>query len=317
MNRTKKTVLLTAITVVVLAGAIAVSFASRPDPAEPTENAPPDPPKVPEKWAPPSAVVVAQGPGGPRIIAFRTAEQIAALEKYFPDYRRRPASFAVSGGWEACYEIYFNFPQGNTVRLTAPAEGEAPCWSAGRGDFPLDRGFYKLVAAAGNLDASTGTGDWSAAVNGLKARLVLERGAAVNGTPIIKAYVELYNVSESAKPIEVQLGNTRWTWAVTDRDGNDVRHTSLPGNELAGPPPRLVIPNGATLRLVVSKSASGIPKEKAAHLDLGLERTWVFERGDRKDYFLRGKMEVAGNTAESPWGGTLDLPKVRIPLAGR
>jgi hypothetical protein len=47
--------------------------------------------------------------------------------------------------------------------------------------------------------------DWAKPVNGIKARLRLERNRENNGTPILAAFLELQNVSNSATPIEIAL----------------------------------------------------------------------------------------------------------------
>ena len=61
-------------------------------------------------------------------------------------------------------------------------------------------------------------GEWSAAVNGLQARLVLKRTEVVNGTPIISTYLELRNVSDGG-PILLQGRNVKQDFKVIDADG--------------------------------------------------------------------------------------------------
>src|SRR5262249_29835106 len=145
-----------AVAAVVLAAGTAFALTSSGDPPAgddrkepPTAKAAPDPPKIPEKGGPIRALVVAYSQG--KVVAtlpFHEPAQIAALERCFPDYRKRPSSNE-NGGWKFGYEVYFNFPEGNTVRLTVSADRSRPgVWSVGRGDFPVAGDFYKLVAAA-------------------------------------------------------------------------------------------------------------------------------------------------------------------------
>lgn len=153
-------------------------------------------------------------------------------------------------------------------------------------------------------------------MKGLKARLALERGRVLNGTPLIDISIELHNVSGSATPIEFPLGGAKWTWAVTDADGKQIPRYRGPGNELTGPPPKLLLPNGSILRLPLTKNATGIGRNKRAHLDLGLDNSWEFQQGDTKAYDLGGSVTIP-ESGKGHWSGTLDLPKVPIPLDGR
>lgn len=80
------------------------------------------------------------------------AKQLAALEAFFPDYRSRPIGksrpgFAAGGAWYPDYEIYFNFHEGETVRLEVTLPGYFPRWRAfGRRDHELKGDFRKFVA---------------------------------------------------------------------------------------------------------------------------------------------------------------------------
>src|SRR5262249_48277437 len=80
------------------------------------------------------------------------AKQLAALEAFFPDYRNRPVGkgrpgFATHGAWYPDYEVYFNFDEGETVRLEVTLRGYFPRWRAfGRGDHELKGDFRKFVS---------------------------------------------------------------------------------------------------------------------------------------------------------------------------
>jgi hypothetical protein len=80
------------------------------------------------------------------------ATQLAALEAFFPNYRSRPIGksrpgFAAGGAWYPDYEVYFNFPEGETVRLEVSLPGYFPRWRArGRLDHELKGDFRKFVA---------------------------------------------------------------------------------------------------------------------------------------------------------------------------
>jgi len=71
-------------------------------------------------------------------------KQHAALEAFFPNYRSRPTG----GGnaWYPDYEVYFNFMDGETVRLEVTLKRTPPLWRAfGRGDHELKGDFQKFV----------------------------------------------------------------------------------------------------------------------------------------------------------------------------
>jgi hypothetical protein len=76
--------------------------------------------------------------------------QVAALGAFFPGYERRPAS-DTAAGWKRGYEVYFDFPDGYSVRLSVSSPQNRPThWSAGRGDFEVQGDFHKFVAELGD-----------------------------------------------------------------------------------------------------------------------------------------------------------------------
>ena len=125
----------------------------------------------------------------------------------------------------------------------------------------------KSGAAAAKPEQSA----WSAAVNGLQARLMLKRTAVVNGTPIISTYLELRNVANVGNPMLLRGANAKQEFKVIDADGR------------ALPPPAsmefdgktggiggidLVIPWHGTLSFDISGCGLGIPADKAGLIDL-------------------------------------------------
>jgi hypothetical protein len=143
-------------------------------------------------------------------------------------------------------------------------------------------------------------------------RLILERGEKLNSTPLLTTLVEFSNVSGSAAPIVISWGDTKKNWELTDGDGKKRPPDNGPIDEMTGPPPRLVIPNGSILRLDERHVSTGVGANKAAHLDLGMDHFWTFERNDKKEYFLGGTL-VVEKADKNDWSGTVVLPKVRIP----
>jgi hypothetical protein len=80
------------------------------------------------------------------LTAIRIAEprKLAALEAFFPGYRKHP-SRDLAGGWEAGYRVYFNFPGGETIRITVSANDHARSWTTGHGDFETRGDFEVFV----------------------------------------------------------------------------------------------------------------------------------------------------------------------------
>ena len=74
------------------------------------------------------------------------SEQLDALEAFFPGYQGRPTS-AIAAGWKRGYDVYFDFPDGYSIRLAVSSPRNRPTsWSAGRGDFEVRGDFHEFTA---------------------------------------------------------------------------------------------------------------------------------------------------------------------------
>ncbi len=153
---------------------------------------------------------------------------------------------------------------------------------------------------------------WSKPAGGLQARLTIERCKETNGTPIIATYLELRNVSESATPLEVPLDPSKIEFKVTDAAGKEVAQAGLPYDGAVATPGTLRLPHDSQLRLSVSGSGAGIPKDQGGLLDLASSAVWVFKRGDIGAYYLRAKIAIPKKD-EHLWSGTIEIPDTRIP----
>jgi hypothetical protein len=138
------------------------------------------------------------------------------------------------------------------------------------------------------------------------------RKPAVNGTPIIITYLELRNVSERAKPIEIPLKLDKIHFKVTDSTGKVVEPTRGPYDGFDVNPGVLRVPFDSVLRCNIAWSGAGIPPDHAAHLDLGPANDWHFKQGSQETYYLEASytLEPAG---DARWSGTIHLPKTKIP----
>jgi hypothetical protein len=154
---------------------------------------------------------------------------------------------------------------------------------------------------------------WSKPVNGLQARLAFTHRETVNGTPIINTYLELRNVSDTAVVMEIPFGKDHMQFTVTDENGNKVAPADGPFDEITCEIGTLRLPLDSWMRVNIASRGAGIPKDQAAHLDLGPMTHWYFPRGEQKSYYLQAKYTIAEPQRKgAQWHGTLEIPKVKI-----
>jgi RNA polymerase sigma factor (sigma-70 family) len=178
----------------------------------------------------------------------------------------------------------------------------------------------KEVAAAIRTPHGDSRGEWSStdgSIAGLQGRLVVYRGESANGdTPIITVYLELRNTAGSNNTTEFVLDGAKAVWTVADATGKAMAPISPPANRIGSDSPRkltLAAKEGGRLPLTIS--GAGIASAGAGHLELGwIDGVWEFAKSDKSTYFLAGKITIAPIGQPGRWYGTLDLPKVRIPL---
>jgi hypothetical protein len=105
----------------------------------------------PAPGTPPVAALVVVYDQGKVVKVHRLTEekQVAALAAHFPGFEKRPSS-NTAGGWMRGYDVYFDYPDGVSVRLTVASSTNRPThWSVGRGDFEAKGDFHKFVAGLG------------------------------------------------------------------------------------------------------------------------------------------------------------------------
>jgi hypothetical protein len=93
-----------------------------------------------------------------------------------------------------------------------------------------------LVKIVPISQAFAGAGDddgWSNPLSGLQARLSFARGQALNGIPLIAAYLELRNVANVANGLEVPLNLEAIQFEVVDEQDISLAHASLPKDQAA------------------------------------------------------------------------------------
>ena len=90
-------------------------------------------------------IISRQGVGERKAIRIIDRKKLSSLESFFPNYRKRPSSNDFAP-WKPEYRVYFNFPDGKSIRLTVGHSGNPRFWDAGRGDFEVKGDFNKFVA---------------------------------------------------------------------------------------------------------------------------------------------------------------------------
>ena len=128
----------------------------------------------PAPAAPPTAALVVVYDGGQEAKAYRVtgAKQVATLAAHFPGYEKRPSS-DTAAGWELGYEVYFDYPDGVSVRLKVSSPNNRPVrWSVGRGDFEVEGDFHQFAAGLGTTDMGFEFHRGKVPATGLKVELV-------------------------------------------------------------------------------------------------------------------------------------------------
>jgi hypothetical protein len=172
------------------------------------------------------------------------------------------------------------------------------------------------IATAVRVTHGDARGEWSESVGPLQSRLVAYRTGPSNGTPIITVYLDVRNVAGGDNTVEFNLDKASVTWIVTDAKGKDIAPTRPPGNskKLPTPPQKRVLEAHESARFLLSMTGAGIAKDRGGHLELGSDLVWVFDGGDEKKYYLNGTIKVEPTRDRELWSGTIDLPRVKVPM---
>jgi hypothetical protein len=154
--------------------------------------------------------------------------------------------------------------------------------------------------------------EWSEPVNGLRARLSLERQ---KDSPFLKVFLELQNTSDVAGIKSVRFTPSALVPVVTSKTGDELARAagSYDGASPIWTP--LTVPFEGTLRFRISFPGLGYRAGKdTTILDLGSPDSWSIPKDG--EWFLAGSLRIdrqPGDHASKDWSGTLSLPQVRIP----
>jgi hypothetical protein len=165
-------------------------------------------------------------------------------------------------------------------------------------------------------------GDWSASVDGLRARLLVRFAGTNESGRDILVYLELQNQSAVITPISIFYSadnDCSTAWSLTDHKGNPIAKIPIPIRRPVVPPYWIVVPFDSTLRLRASNGSSVSRMEKGSTtLLLPPNEYWTFPKSSQEEYFLscsfeaKSRLETSGHS--NVWEGKLTIPKVKIPL---
>ena len=166
------------------------------------------------------------------------------------------------------------------------------------------------------------TGDWSASVDGLRARLLVRFAGTKESGRDILLYLELQNQSAAVTPVSLFYSddeNCSTTWLLTDHQGHPVAKIPIAIRRPVMPPYWIVVPFDSTLRLRASNGSSVSRTEKGStSLLLPPNEFWSFPKSSQEEYSLSCSFEAKSPPEKSGhsnvWQGKLTIPKVKIPL---
>lgn len=80
-----------------------------------------------------------------QVIRINDDATLAKLESFFPGYRQRPRG-GPAGGWMRGYEVYFNFPSGESMHVVVEAKPHVRSWTINGGDLEIQGDFQAFAA---------------------------------------------------------------------------------------------------------------------------------------------------------------------------
>ena len=161
-------------------------------------------------------------------------------------------------------------------------------------------------------------GRWSAAVNGLRGRLLLT-GVNEGTRPQLRIDLELENVSDVLGPIEIpwrEPPSTIVRFSFEDASGPVVSGFTPGGNEHSTMPYVLTIPRAGVTRMTVSPGAYEYLKDGRVWLRPFTFVGWEMPSTPDRHYLLarvEPKAPDARDQWPRPWVGPLILPRVPLP----
>ena len=167
----------------------------------------------------------------------------------------------------------------------------------------------------------TVNGAWSKELHGVRARLIATSLAAYKDKPQLGLAVEIENASDSATPISIWWGylGDMLTLTLEDEAGKPCAMAGIGGNHIDGPPFRLPLPVGTTLRATISSGAlEYVPSGRVLLRPFSLV-AWELAPTRSSKLYLRAKLAPGAPTdgKRASWSGPLELPRIALPLPAK
>jgi hypothetical protein len=156
---------------------------------------------------------------------------------------------------------------------------------------------------------------WSRSVNGLRARLSV-LPSEQPGSPICRVFIEMENVGKGIGPMKVSFHTDKLEPSVISATTHKpLGRVNPPYSGFAPNWEPIPIPYAGSIRFEISYPGMGVSRDARAAIDIGSSNTWVIPA--EGSYLLSARFEIPAEKGDHPylnWSGTLELPRVRIPV---
>ena len=151
---------------------------------------------------------------------------------------------------------------------------------------------------------------------GIEARFSFGPGEFLNGTRVVRVFLELSNTSDVGNPIYLLYDSLRSIKALVRDSGGKPVPVGTHAADISSPLPFLIcLPYHGTLRFDVTAVGYIVPGAPRALIGL-ISGVWTIQQGDSSDYYLTGTYVAEKPTTEPLngriWTGTLEIPKARV-----
>ena len=176
---------------------------------------------------------------------------------------------------------------------------------------------------------------WSKPVNGLEGRLILKEEPPEEGMRMIGVYLELRTLNGADWP-EIYYNSLNLGGVVRDRRGKALDGSPFLAGYIIPPPYWLTVPRSGTLQFHVAMFGYEVPKTGDA-TSAWADGPWILEADGDAPYSLSGTFQAQIQAhaysqtraldpqpeggaedfgpMQNQWHGTLELPRVEIPMA--
>ncbi len=159
--------------------------------------------------------------------------------------------------------------------------------------------------------------EWSPAVNGLRARLIVLPPEKADA-PFCRVLIELENVDDVAGQMKIRFSPGKLALRVTDETGKNLPVANGPYDGMTPLWEATLLPYRGIIKFQISFPGLGHnPVKDIVIVDVGSSGVWIIPQ-DGSVYQLSGSFTVHREPGDHPrrdWSGTLELPKVNIPGA--